>query len=156
MEVSRATLRQYVRRRNGVPLGGRGSLTNMLRRSLGASSIAGFWRHWNPIWSYGLGRFVLSPARRILPMSFALILTFGVSGFLHDAVIMLLRWELALLFTPWFLVLGLGVVVTERFQWRFADLPPWQRASIILAYAFASLAVSLVATQALERWWSAT
>lgn len=44
------TLSEYVERRNGVPLGARGSLANMLRRSLGARSFAGFWRYWSPIW----------------------------------------------------------------------------------------------------------
>ena len=34
------TLAQYVRNRNGVPLGASGSLGNMLKRSLGAGSFA--------------------------------------------------------------------------------------------------------------------
>jgi hypothetical protein len=131
-------------------------MTNMLRRSLGASSFAGFWRHWNPIWSYGLGRFVLTPARQFFPLPIALILTFCVSGFLHDAVIMMMRREFALLFTPWFLVLGLGVVISEHFRWSFATQPLWRRASIIIIYAVSSLAVSLAATHALGQWWAAT
>lgn len=38
------TLALYIRRRNGVPTGARGGLRNMLHRSLGARSFAGFWR----------------------------------------------------------------------------------------------------------------
>ncbi len=50
------TLGQYVQHRNGVPLGDGKSLQNMLHRSLGAASFAGFWQYWNPIWGYGLGK----------------------------------------------------------------------------------------------------
>ena len=44
------TLSQYVKFRNGVPLGDSQSLSNMLHRSLGAASFAEFWQYWNPIW----------------------------------------------------------------------------------------------------------
>jgi len=67
------TLVQYVERRNGVPLGDSNSLRNMLQRSFGAASFAGFWQYWNPIWGYGLGKYVYSPLRRVLPAVIALI-----------------------------------------------------------------------------------
>lgn len=51
------TLSQYIRRRNGVPAGARGSLRNMFHRSLAASTFAGFWRHWNPMLGYALRLF---------------------------------------------------------------------------------------------------
>jgi len=57
------TLAQYVRRRNGVPLGASGSLRNMFYRSLGAGSIAGFWRYWNPVFGYYLGRYIYAPLK---------------------------------------------------------------------------------------------
>lgn len=60
------TLAQYVALRNGVPLGDGRSLRNMLQRSFGAASFAGFWQQWNPIWGYGLGRYVYAPLRRVL------------------------------------------------------------------------------------------
>lgn len=88
-------------------------MTNMLRKSFGAATVSGFWRHWNPIWSYGLSRFVHSPARRYLPASAAGILTFVVSGLLHDAVIMALRGKPALVFTPWFALVALVAIVAD-------------------------------------------
>ena len=48
-----------------------------------------------------------------LPTSLSLILTFCICGLLHDFVIMLYRWELTLLFTPWFLIMGLWVVISD-------------------------------------------
>jgi hypothetical protein len=51
----RVTLAAYVRRRTGLPLGEAGSLRAMLRGAFGAPTLAGFWRHWNPIFGYGLG-----------------------------------------------------------------------------------------------------
>jgi D-alanyl-lipoteichoic acid acyltransferase DltB (MBOAT superfamily) len=146
---------QYVKRRNGVPLGSRKSMHNMLDRSLGATTIAGFWRHWNPIWSYSLGRYIFTPLKRSMPVPVALVLTFVASGLIHDAVIMALRGELALLFTPWFLLLGLGVVVSEFFRWNFAALPWIGRASIIVGYAAAALALSLAFSSAVGLWWPA-
>lgn len=117
-------LSDYIKRRNGVPLGASNSLRNMLYRSLGAGTFSIFWRYWNPIWSYYLGKFIFKPLKIILPTSLSLILTFVVCGFLHDAVIMLLKWKFTLLLTPWFLFMGLCVVFSEfikldysRYQW---------------------------------------
>lgn len=39
------TLAQHVALRNGVPLGDGTSLRNMLHRSFGAASYAGFWQY---------------------------------------------------------------------------------------------------------------
>ncbi|MXP46881.1 acyltransferase [Altererythrobacter luteolus] len=139
------TLAQYVRRRNGVPLGHKRSLQNMLGRSLGASSLAGFWRHWNPIWSYGLGRYILSPLQRVAPQWLALVVTFAVSGVLHDLVMMAIRKEIVLLFTPWFSIQGIAVVISSHFGWSF-DTWPWPaRAAMNLAYIIAGLALAFAA-----------
>ncbi len=54
----RVRLVQYVYRRNGVPLGDSNSLRNMFIRSFGAGSFARFWQYWNPIFGYGLGKYV--------------------------------------------------------------------------------------------------
>ena len=110
---SRLTLTRYVLARNGVPLGGSGSLQNMLRRSLGAASFASFWRFWNPIWGYYLARFVFRPSKRILPHPLALMFTFLVSGAIHDLVSTAVRGSATLLFTPWFFLMSLGVLLGE-------------------------------------------
>ena len=140
------SLRAYVRRRTGVPLGHRASLRNMLHRAFGASSFAGFWRYWNPIWSYHLSRYVDRPARGLLPASLATLLTFAVSGMIHDAVIMALRGEFALFFTPWFVCVALSAIAGEALGWRFGGLPWAGRATLqILNLAF-MLALSVAAT----------
>ena len=64
---------EYVERRNGVPLGSPGSLRGVLRRSLGADTLGGFWRHWNPIWGYYLGRYVNAPLRRVMPSGVSVV-----------------------------------------------------------------------------------
>ncbi|MGI2259220.1 acyltransferase [Shewanella sp. GXUN23E] len=105
------TLAQYVKKRTGVPLGAKGSMQAMLTKSLGAGSFAGFWRHWNPVWSYYLSRFVMRPLHNVLPFWLSVILTFAVSGALHDAAVILVKWQPIFLFTPWFSLMGLMVVV---------------------------------------------
>ena len=116
----------------------------MLIRSLGASSIAGFWRHWNPIWSYGLGRFVLGPLGLVFPSSVAVILTFAVSGVLHDLVIMAIRSEVAFLFTPWFTMMGMAVVGTDALGWNYEHLSWPARAAINLTIILTGLALALL------------
>ena len=106
-------LSDYIKKRNGVPLGANNSLRNMMIRSLGAGNFSTFWKYWNPIWSYYLGKYVFKPLKIILPPALSLILTFVFCGFLHDVVIMIIRWNFTLLFTPWFLIMGLWVVISE-------------------------------------------
>lgn len=121
----------------------------MLRRSFGASSIAGFWRHWNPIWGYGLSRFVNQPMNRVLPASLAVVVTFVVSGLIHDAVIMALRGEPAFIFMSWFFFLSLGVVAGEAFRWNFGRRPWLFRALIVASYLGAAPALSIQLRRAL-------
>ena len=143
------TLAQYVEMRNGVPLGASGSLRNMLHRSLGAASFAEFWQYWNPIWGYGLGKYVYSPMRRVLPAAIALMMTFVVSGGLHDLVIMALRRSVTFLFTPWFFILGAGVVLGRAVSMDLSNYS-WQvRAGINLAYLAAGLALAVIAKRVL-------
>jgi hypothetical protein len=104
------TLSDYVQYRNGVSLGASGSLQNMLVRSLGAGTFAKFWQYWNPIWGYALGRYIYEPLNRLLPASISLILTFAISGAIHDVATMFVRGAPAFLFTPWFSLMGVVVV----------------------------------------------
>lgn len=139
------SLAQYVLRRNGVPLGAPHSLQNMLYRSFGAGTFAGFWQYWNPIWGYGLGKYVYAPLKRGLPSWLALILTFVVSGGLHDLVIVALRQSVAFLFMPWFFLLGIGVVVGEAFAMDFSTQAWSIRAGINLIYIITCFGVMLLA-----------
>jgi D-alanyl-lipoteichoic acid acyltransferase DltB (MBOAT superfamily) len=134
------TLSQYIRRRNGLPAGARGSVRNMLDRSLGAGSFAGFWRHWNPVFGYGLGRYVFTPLRRVFPSSIAVVATFVVSGAIHDLV------------TPWFFFLGLGVLGGRAARMDFSDQPWLTRAAVNTAYVITCLA-AVLSLKALYRAW---
>jgi len=139
------TLAQYVRRRNGVPLGGSGALRNMLHRSLGASSFAGFWQYWNPVFGYGLARYVDAPLRRFLPSTIALILTFVLCGGLHDLVASSIRRSATFPFSMWFLVLGVGVVLGRAVGMDLSSRPWAVRACVNLTYVGICLAVAIVA-----------
>ena len=106
-------LSDYLKKRNGVPIGNSDSLRNMLMRSLGAGKFSIFWKYWNPIWGYYLGKYIFKPLKIIFPPALSLLITFAFCGFLHDLVIMLLRWNFELLLTPWFLLMGFCVVLGD-------------------------------------------
>ena len=143
------TLGQYVAFRNGVPLGDSRSLRNMLQRSFGAASFAGFWQYWNPIWGYGLGRYVYAPLRRLLPPAGAFILTFAISGGLHDLATMAVSGAPAFLFTPWFALLGLGAILSRVVGMDLAQRPFWLRAGVNLAYLVVCLLPALALRNAI-------
>jgi len=123
-------LSEYVKRRNGVPLGDSDSLRNMLSRSLGAGKFSIFWQYWNPIWGFYLGKYIFKPLKLILPQALSLIITFVVCGFIHDLAIMLLKWKFTLLLTPWFLFMGLSVILSDYAKVNYSKFPWIIRASI--------------------------
>ena len=136
------TLSRYVRRRNGVPLGSRGSLRNMLYRSLGAGTFAEFWRYWNPVWGYFLGKYVHAPLRRWLPPAPSLVSAFVVSGALHDAAATAATGRTVFILTPWFFIMGLGVVIGQSLQVNYSRLVWPARALINVSYMGMSLALA--------------
>lgn len=143
MGTRRLTLAEYVRRRNGVPLGRSGALRTMLRRSLGAVTFAGFWRYWNPVFGYVLGRYVYAPFRRFLPSALALILTFAVCGALHDLVAMAIRRSATFPFSFWFLFLAVGVLMGNAVGMDLTGKSWALRACSNLAYLGICLAISI-------------
>ncbi|AXT52903.1 acyltransferase [Aquimarina sp. BL5] len=108
------SLKDYVKRRNGVPLGHSNSLGNMLKRSLGAKSFDLFWIHCNPIWNYYLNKYIYKPLKRIGHSYAAIVLTFGFSGFVHDLIGLLIYGKLSFLFTIWFMIMGIIVAIFKR------------------------------------------
>ena len=120
----------YVKRRNGVPLGDKDSLRNMLNRSLGAGKFSIFWQYWNPIWGYYLGKYIFKPLKLVLPQALSLIITFVVCGFIHDLAIMLLKWKFTLLLTPWFLFMGLSLILSDYAKINYSKFSWIARAAI--------------------------
>ena len=143
------TLREYVLRRSGTRLGGPGSLRTMVSRSFGASSFAAFWQHWNPIWGYGLGRFVYAPVRRRAPAGVAVMATFLASGAAHDVAATLVRGSFTFVVTPWFLLLGVGVLVARATDMDLSRRPWWVRAAANAGYLAGCLVTTTAVTASL-------
>lgn len=141
-DPSPGTLRDFVLDRTGVPLGAPGSLSAMLRRSLGAPSFAAFWHFWNPIWGYNLKHRVFQPLRRILPWSLSVIITFTVSGALHDAAVWVVSGTTNGLFALSFTFMGLGVLVGRAASMDMSAWPMPARAAIHIAYVSGCVVVA--------------
>lgn len=124
------SLARYVKIRTGVALGGKGSLSAMLKRSLGAGSFSGFWHYWNPIWSYYLSRYIARPLKTLVPRWLCILLTFAVSGLLHDVAVSLLKVTISLIITPWFTLIGVVVILTDAFNIQYKGLSLIGRAFI--------------------------
>jgi GR25 family glycosyltransferase involved in LPS biosynthesis len=129
------SLSEYVKKRNGVALGSPGSITNMLKRSLGASSFYLFWQYWNPIWAYYLSRKIMKPLSQLFPIWLAIIMTFAVSSALHDSAITLVKGKLTFFSTRWFSLMSLIVLATKTFGISYREHHWLIRASINIALA---------------------
>src|SRR5690606_29446263 len=107
-------LSEYVKKKNGVPIGHSSSLKNNLQRSLGAKNFSSFWNFWNPIFGYYLGKKIFKPIKKWIPAGIAVVLTFVFCGLIHDLVTTIVKREISLLFTVWFLIMGIVVVVSKH------------------------------------------
>ena len=139
---SKLSLAQYVKKRNGVPLGASDSMKNMLSRSFGASSFPVFWRYWNPIWGYYLSRNVMRPVANFLPISLATFITFLVSGALHDIAVSIIKWKTIFFFTPWFGLMGLMVIGSKGAGISYGHVSWPVRALINASFIFISLGIT--------------
>ena len=139
---STLSLAQYVKKRNGVPLGASGSMTNMLSRAFGASSFWVFWQYWNPIWGYYLSRNIMRPLASFLPVSLATLVTFLVSGALHDIAVSIIKWKIVLFFTPWFGLMGLVVIVSKAVGLSYGQVSWPIRALTNASFIFVSLGIT--------------
>lgn len=107
------TLSEYVIKKNGVPMGNNKALSLMLKRAFGAGSFGMFWSYWNPIWGYYLGRFIFKPLKHLFNPAIATLLTFGISGLIHDLAVILIKWKINFFFAPWFFLMGLMVIFNK-------------------------------------------
>lgn len=115
------TLTEYIKKRNGVPIGSPKSLRNNLYRSLGAKNFSTFWNYWNPIFGYYLGKLIFKPLRKIFPIAVALVFTFVICGLVHDIVTTLYRGKISIFFTIWFLMMGVAVLITKYFKHNYSE-----------------------------------
>ena len=136
------SLAQYVKKRNGVPLGASDSMKNMLLRSFGAPSFPVFWHYWNPIWGYYLSRNVMRPIANFFPISLAIFITFLVSGALHDIAVSIIKWKTIFFFTPWFGVMGLMVIGSKGAGISYGHVSWPVRALINASFILISLGIT--------------
>ncbi|WP_368389617.1 acyltransferase [Thalassotalea sp. 1_MG-2023] len=147
--MSTLKLSTYVKRRTGVNLGHSHSLKNMFVRSFGANSFALFWHYWNPIWSYYLAKYIQKPCSRIMPHSFALIITFTISGALHDLAVSLVKLTPIFFFTPWFLLMAILVIAVNLLKVNYANLTWGGRAFINASFIVSSFLITIFIEQKL-------
>ena len=83
------------------------------------------------------------PLKSVLPAGVALVLTFVVTGIIHDIVTMAVRRDMAFLFTPWFLLLGIGVVVSNTLAMDIGALSWRLRAATHFAYLAGCLVLAI-------------
>jgi len=115
------SLKDYVKKRNGVALGHSNSLAKMLKRSLTARSFDLFWVYWNPIWNYYLNRYVYKSLNELTHQFIAILLTFVFSGFIHDLVGVFIYKKTILFFTLWFMTMGSVVAVFKHKKIKYAS-----------------------------------
>ena len=145
----RLTLALYLRFRLGSS-GGRTAWFNFFIKPFGASSLAGFWRLWNPVYGYYLYYYSYRPLSRVVARPMAMVATFVVCGFvLHD----LPAWAFTRRVLPpgatiAFAMFGLGAVLSERFHMNLSSWPVWARAAINVAYLAGCVGVMLL----IVRW----
>lgn len=143
--TNKISLAQYVRYRNGVPLGASGSLRNMLYRSLGATSFKQFWQYWNPIWGYYLSYYIYQPLKRYCSTGLATVFTFTISGALHDLAAILIKQTWLFICTPWFFLMGATLVTTQHLRFSYRQFSWPVRAAINLSFvAFCLLFVLVI------------
>lgn len=136
-------LKEYVRRRNGAALGAKGSLKNMLRRSLGAGKFSGFWHYWNPIWGYYLGKYIFKPLRNYFSKTAAIFLTFLISGLIHDLVVSVIYFKIVVIVTPWFVLMSFGLILSNKMGVYVKSTNWYYRALINISYIGICLFIAL-------------
>lgn len=129
---------------------------NMLARSFTAPSLRAFWWNWNPGYGYYLLTYCYQPLRKVFPHSISVLFTFLACGFfLHDIlylVPMVLAGEESLpipFVTCWFLLIGIGVAVTETLRVNFSRVRPSYRVPIHLGFLATTFALTYYASSLL-------
>jgi D-alanyl-lipoteichoic acid acyltransferase DltB (MBOAT superfamily) len=111
-----------------------------------ASSFAGFWRQWNPVYGYFLYYYSYRPLSRVMPRAPAMVITFAACGLLlHDVPAWLLtRSLLPPGVTIAFTLFGLGAALSEALHMDLSRWPFLVRAGVNLSYLTACCAAMVV------------
>ena len=117
------TLEEYIQYRTGttkISL----IIRNMFFKPFVSSSFKSFWKYWNPSWGYFLLFYCYKPIRTFFPHWASLIITFLISGLLHDIIYIIPKMmnKVGFVFpfiTVWFLIISIGILVSEYLQINF-------------------------------------
>lgn len=112
---------------------------NMFFKPFVTTSFKEFWKYWNPTWGYYLLFYSYKPLRTIFPAWFAFIVTFLISGLVHDIIyiIPMMMKEIRFVFpfiTVWFLLISIGILVTEYLHINFDKINASFRPVLHLGY----------------------
>ncbi|WP_184176705.1 MBOAT family O-acyltransferase [Rhabdobacter roseus] len=99
-------------------------IRNMFLKPFVSSSFRSFWKYWNPSWGFFLLYYCYKPIKTIFPHWVALMLTFLMSGLIHDMIYILpmLMKEIKFIFpfiTVWFLIISIGILLSEYLRINF-------------------------------------
>lgn len=99
-----------------------------------ASSPADFWRRWNRPVSEWLFVYVHRPLSGARPSGLATVVTFAVSGLMHEYIVALLIGRITGCATAFFLVQGLGVWLT----WTWKLRGGWRTLGVVGTWVFSA------------------
>lgn len=77
-----------------------------------------------------------------MPLSFATLITFVVSGALHDLAVSLVKWHVVIFFTPWFAFMGLAVIFSSKMGISYAGFSWYIRALINVSLIIVTLCIT--------------
>lgn len=133
------TVEEYIQFRTGatkIPL----IVRNMFLKPFSSPSLRSFWKYWNPGFGYYLLFYCYKPTRNVFPHWISYIVTFVVCGLLHDLIylipIMIMNGGgfIFPFITVWFLVISIGVLITEHLQIDFKKFDKKIRPIFHLSY----------------------
>ncbi len=116
-------LKKYLTYKFGNYTGSFDGILYMLKQSFLAPTFREFWQNWNPLWSYYLIYYVYKPFNKLFTKSLSILLTFVISGFLHDCVAMILMQKYSYKMTLFFFLLAIFVLVEKALNFNITKLP---------------------------------
>jgi len=139
------TLKEYATKKFNNRNSLSGCLNYMIKSSFFSKTFREFWTNWNPLWSYFLIFYSYKPMRKVISKAPALILTFVVSGFLHDLFVMLLLQKIYFLFSLIFLLIGIFTLTEQILKINLKGiskyLRPLYHCGIIIICTFIGLKI---------------
>ena len=113
---------------------------NMFLKPFVSNSLRSFWNYWNPGYGYFLLFYCYKPIRNILPHWISLIITFLICGIFHDILYilpMIIVDGFGFVFpfvTCWFLIIAIGILITEFLQIDFRKITKAARPILHMGY----------------------